>query len=260
MFTDILSAVGLTAGAAVLVATLSFMLSGTVQGRLRAAVLLAAWFAVVVLLGAADALGQDHGTGPPGLGTAVILPVAALCLIMFRTEQTRHTMSAVPLAVLIAVHGVRVLGVIFLLLYAEQRLPAPFAPVAGWGDVLIGIVAVPLAWTVGRRADRHWGRAARLDGGAHRYPREAPGVCLEHARSARSDHCHYPRPRVLARSAPGVRNTSSRCDADNAPLAFDPGFHRADPRVAAHSDLPSAGSQAMTARRIADGQDIVARE
>ena len=154
MFTDILSAVGLTAGAAVLVATLSFMLSGTVQGRLRAAVLLAAWFAVVVLLGAADALGQDHGTGPPGLGAAVILPVAALCLIMFRTEQTRHTMSAVPLAVLIAVHGVRVLGVIFLLLYAEQRLPAPFAPVAGWGDVLIGIVAVPLAWTVARAGNR----------------------------------------------------------------------------------------------------------
>jgi hypothetical protein len=150
MLTDILSAVGLTAGAAVLVATLSFMLSGTVQGRLRAAFLLAAWFAVVVLLGAADALGQDHGTGAPGLGAAVILPVAALCLIMFRTEQTRHTMSAVPLAVLIAVHGVRVLGVIFLLLYAEQRLPAPFAPVAGWGDVLIGIVAVPLAWTVAR--------------------------------------------------------------------------------------------------------------
>lgn len=154
MFTDILSAVGLTAGAAVLVATLSFMLSGTVQGRLRAAVLLAAWFAVVVLLGAADALGQDHGTGPPGLGAAVILPVAALCLIMFRTEQMRRTMSAVPLAVLIAVHGVRVLGVIFLLLYAEQRLPAPFAPVAGWGDVLIGIVAVPLAWTVARTGTR----------------------------------------------------------------------------------------------------------
>jgi hypothetical protein len=154
MLTDILSAVGLTAGAAVLVATLSFMLSGTVQGRLRAAFLLAAWFAVVVLLGAADALGQDHGTGAPGLGAAVILPVAALCLIMFRTEQTRHTMSAVPLAVLIAVHGVRVLGVIFLLLYAEQRLPAPFAPVAGWGDVLIGIVAVPLAWTVARTGTR----------------------------------------------------------------------------------------------------------
>jgi hypothetical protein len=170
MFTDILSAVGLTAGAAVLVATLSFMLSGTVQGRLRAAVLLAAaWFAVVVLLGAADALGQDHGTGPPGLGAAVILPVAALCLIMFRTEQTRHTMSAVPLAVLIAVHGVRVLGVIFLLLYAEQRLPAPFAPVAGWGDVLIGIVAVPLAWTVastGNRARRSvlvWNTLGLLD-------------------------------------------------------------------------------------------------
>ena len=36
----------------------------------------------------------------------------------------------------------------FIILYAEGRLPAPFAPSAGWGDVFIGATALPLAWAV----------------------------------------------------------------------------------------------------------------
>jgi hypothetical protein len=46
---------------------------------------------------------------------------------------------------LIGVHALRVLGILFVLLYAAKRLPAPFAPVAGWGDVAIGVTAIPLA-------------------------------------------------------------------------------------------------------------------
>jgi hypothetical protein len=42
----------------------------------------------------------------------------------------------------------------FLVLYAEGRLPAPFAPSAGWGDVFIGATALPLAWAFMRFGDR----------------------------------------------------------------------------------------------------------
>jgi hypothetical protein len=36
-------------------------------------------------------------------------------------------------------------GVFFLILAAHGRLPAPFAPTAGLGDMLVGALAIPLA-------------------------------------------------------------------------------------------------------------------
>ena len=59
-------------------------------------------------------------------------------------------MAATPLPALIGLHAIRLLGVTFIILYAEGRLPAPFAPSAGWGDMFIGATALPLAWAVMR--------------------------------------------------------------------------------------------------------------
>jgi hypothetical protein len=56
-----------------------------------------------------------------------------------------------PLAVLVGLHVVRILGVSFLILQASKRLPAPFAPEAGWGDIIAGIASVPVAWLVYRQ-------------------------------------------------------------------------------------------------------------
>ncbi len=60
---------------------------------------------------------------------------------------------------LVGVHVVRVLGVSFLILQASDRLPAPFAPLAGWGDIVAGLAAVPVGWLVYRQA-RGWRAAA----------------------------------------------------------------------------------------------------
>jgi hypothetical protein len=54
---------------------------------------------------------------------------------------------------LIALHAIRLLGVLFVLLFAAKRLPAPFAPVAGWGDIIIGATALPIALWVARDPD-----------------------------------------------------------------------------------------------------------
>jgi len=35
--------------------------------------------------------------------------------------------------------------VIFVVLFAAGKLPAPFAPSAGWGDILVGVMALPVA-------------------------------------------------------------------------------------------------------------------
>jgi hypothetical protein len=38
--------------------------------------------------------------------------------------------------------------VIFLVLFAAGKLPAPFAPSAGWGDIFVGATALPVAWAM----------------------------------------------------------------------------------------------------------------
>jgi hypothetical protein len=117
----------------------------------RAAVLLSlvAWFVVVLALGATGAL-SPVGGGAPALGLTVVLPIATLVWAYRALPSVRHAMAATPLAALIALHAIRVLGLAFILLYAEGRLPAPFAPSAGWGDVFMGVTALPLAWAVMR--------------------------------------------------------------------------------------------------------------
>jgi hypothetical protein len=80
--------------------------------------------------------------------------VAALAAAFFAFRPIRNAALAVPLPAMVAVNAIRILGVIFLMLQAEGRLPAPFAPSAGWGDIFAGVAALPLAWSIlrfGRR-------------------------------------------------------------------------------------------------------------
>lgn len=154
MLFDILSAIETTASAAIVVAFVSVAVSGTASGRMRAAVILAAWFAVVVALGATGALNLRTELGVPALGVAVVLPIAVLCFAFLGIAPVRAAVSAMPLPALIAVHVLRILGVLFLLLHAKQLLPAPFAPVAGWGDIFVGVTAGPVAWIAARAGGR----------------------------------------------------------------------------------------------------------
>jgi hypothetical protein len=147
MSLDLLSTIELTASAAIVVATLAFTLATTRRGRIEAAAALAAWFAFVVFLGATQALNVGP---PPALAAAVILPVVAMCLAFFSFPSIKAAAMAMPLPALEAVNFARVLGLSFILLYAAGRLPAPFAPIAGWGDIFVGIAALPVAWAMSR--------------------------------------------------------------------------------------------------------------
>jgi hypothetical protein len=150
---EILSTVALTVSASIVVGFLSVTLAKATSARVAVLVALGAWFVLILAFGATAALGPAGG-GAPSLGLAVVLPVAALASAYFALPSVRNAMATAPLMALIAVHAIRVLGVIFLVLYANGRLPAPFAPSAGWGDVLIGATALPLAWAVTRFGQR----------------------------------------------------------------------------------------------------------
>src|ERR1700722_14086817 len=147
---EILSTIGLTVSASLVIGFLAHSTAETPRGRLIVASALAAWFVLVLAIGAGGALDPTRGFGVPALGLAVALPVAALVGAFFASGSIRTAMLATPLPALVAVNTIRVLGVIFVLLYARGELPAPFAPSAGWGDVFMGVTALPLAWAVMR--------------------------------------------------------------------------------------------------------------
>src|SRR5712692_1588933 len=143
---DLIGSIELTASVAIVIAALSIGFGANATTRFRAAVGLSAWFVLVVILAATRALYYEHGLGAPGLGIAVALPIAVLCIVVASVKSLREGFRRVPLWLLVGVHTVRVLGIMFVILYAANRLPAPFAPVAGWGDIFVGATAVPVAW------------------------------------------------------------------------------------------------------------------
>lgn len=153
---DLLASITLTLSAAIVVTTLALALGHDSRSRLRITAVFAAWFAVVVALAATGALDNQHGVGLPGLGAAVLLPVLTMCGLMLLSPSWQRRLHAVPVSWLVGVNTVRIFGFMFLLLHAQERLPATFATVAGWGDILVGLAAVPIAWLV-----RHDSRAAR---------------------------------------------------------------------------------------------------
>jgi hypothetical protein len=149
MMLDILSTAELTVSASIAVGFLSLAMAQTAGGRATVLVALSAWFVLVLAIGATGALGPAGG-GAPALGLTVVLPIAALVGAYFALPSIRDVMTRTSLPALIAVHAIRLLGYTFIGLYAEGRLPAPFAPSAGWGDMFIGATALPLAWAVMR--------------------------------------------------------------------------------------------------------------
>ena len=67
--------------------------------------------------------------------------------------RVRGALLSVPLPALVDVHAGRLGGVLFLLLYADGRLSAPFAPAAGIGDIIVGSLALLFAPMLALRYD-----------------------------------------------------------------------------------------------------------
>ena len=143
---DLLAAIAVTGSASIAIAVLASAFGGATRSRIRLMAGLSLWFSSVVVLAATDALHYERGLGVRGLGVAVILPIVVLTLGTLYIRSWRERLDAVPLSTLIGVNTIRIFGGMFIALHALGRLPAPFAPVAGWGDVLVGITALPVAW------------------------------------------------------------------------------------------------------------------
>src|SRR5215831_20110006 len=111
-------------------------------------VLLAAAAAWAALIAAVAALG-GLAPGTTGPVPATLLLFTSILVGLFGSwvafQRFRAALLSVPLEALIGLNAARLAGFFFLLLAAVGRLSAPFAPIAGWGDMMTAAVALPLA-------------------------------------------------------------------------------------------------------------------
>jgi hypothetical protein len=73
----------------------------------------------------------------------------------FVSPKFRTAVLAVPLLALVGVHAARLGGVFFLILTDDRPLSTPFGPAAGWGDIVVGALPIPLMVIVAGGASKH---------------------------------------------------------------------------------------------------------
>ena len=130
------------------------------------AVLLGCWLLAAIAFGAS---GVIAGLKPPA-PQLMLLAITALTLIVGWTNATlRAWAKTVDLRLVVAFHFVRFVGAYFLILERRGELPAAFALPAGWGDLLVAVLAVFLVFggspsSVGRtRLFRLWNLLGAVD-------------------------------------------------------------------------------------------------
>jgi hypothetical protein len=105
--------------------------------------------------------------GPPAIGTMIALPLVATAVAASISPSVRASLLAMPMPFLIGLNVWRVAGGFFLLLAAEGRLAGPFPTSAGWGDIITGVLALPVAWLAlrgqGRALVWSWNAFGMLD-------------------------------------------------------------------------------------------------
>jgi hypothetical protein len=112
-------------------------------GALSAALI--CWLAVASYLGAANTYFANTERAVPTILFGLLIPLAVAAIAFWRSESIAKLVSAIPLHWLVAAQVYRIAGGIFLVLWANGRLPWQFALPAGIGDVTTGIVAVVVA-------------------------------------------------------------------------------------------------------------------
>lgn len=143
------SVTGMTAIAINLVAMAS-VLPLPMRQRLVLAGGAGAWVGLATALAAAGALAFSPEEPVPLIGVMAAAPMIAAALCWFLVPGFRGALMAIPTPVLIGLNVMRILGVLFLALATVGRLSGPFPYSAGLGDMITGILAIPVARAAAR--------------------------------------------------------------------------------------------------------------
>ena len=127
---------------------------------LSTSLVLGAWLLLALLLAPTEATVDANGRGtvPPTFAVFGTLSLVAAFGALALSDAWRRTLAAIPVERLVATQVFRVVGLLFVVLWATGSPPAPFtlpahfALPAGWGDVAVGLAAPLVALALFRRA------------------------------------------------------------------------------------------------------------
>jgi hypothetical protein len=132
------------------------------RSMLLLGVLLFGWLAVAVFLACLGTFRSAIGQPFPSIGLAILGPIVLGSLFMRKSETVQEINETVPQSRLIGFQAYRIVGVVFLILLAGGLLPAIFALPAGYGDLLVGLSAIALAYRLAYRSQTNSGRLIAL--------------------------------------------------------------------------------------------------
>ncbi len=142
---DLIGAIALSSLSVLNVVLLAAFTPLSAKARLYATTTMLFWGSLIVVVAALHGFERAPNPGVPNVAFGVLPPLAAGALAWLLFRSARNALIGIPAWLLVTLNVGRVLGAFFLLLWAEDRLSAPFAPAAGWGDVATGLLAIPLA-------------------------------------------------------------------------------------------------------------------
>ena len=112
---------------------------------LAIAVPFTAWLAIVWQL-AITGVFRARPAGVPTLPFAIFIPVLVGLVLLPRSQRVATLLNVTPPSWLIGVQVYRIFGGTFLAAWADGKVPSAFALPAGIGDVLVGLLALPVAY------------------------------------------------------------------------------------------------------------------
>ncbi|MFL5032856.1 MAG: hypothetical protein ACJ8E1_23570 [Xanthobacteraceae bacterium] len=120
--------------------------------KVTLAAVIGVWIGLAAAAAGAGWLTISRPVPVVGLFVAVPLLAAALATAW---PAARKAMLSIPMPVMVALNIVRVFAVLFLMLAAEGRLTGPFPYSAAWGDIITGVVALPVLWLLNDGSARY---------------------------------------------------------------------------------------------------------
>jgi hypothetical protein len=136
---DFIDTIVATSAGAVMLAVIC-MMPRTRAGKLSSAAIFGAWAGLAIAIAASGGLAR-----PAAVGVLFAVPLVVVGVLAATSAAVRSAMLSIPVSVIIGANAFRVLGAAFLVLASLGRLGGPFPFSAGWGDVIVGVLALPVA-------------------------------------------------------------------------------------------------------------------
>ena len=148
-------------GTTVLIAAIAVNLNAAIttmplssEQKLTTVAIAGLWIGLAIAL-ATTGIYAATATPVPVVGVMAGSPLIVVGVAALLFARVREALLALPVALLVGLNTMRILPGAFMVLLALQgRLSGPFPQSAGWGDVIVGLTAIPLTVATARNL---WG-------------------------------------------------------------------------------------------------------